>query len=418
MEKILVAMDNLDVLDYVKKLVKYIVHDRDISYKEGVIEYLSKNHIDYILTKDMLDGDMTKEIYIKQLRLIAPKAKIILFVEELDDQYKSFLFANEVFSIVEQKQITKELISDVIEEANNKVVYKILDTEKNKKYMANEATSKNDEQKLNFKIITKHTIAIFGTSGSGKSYISNIISNIIGNKLRLKTLLIDLDIQNGSADIYGNLNGESNGLSKIINEIDNNNFTSKTFQKYICNENNISYITNNSSIFECQNKFCEKYYKKILFQAKSDYDAVVVDTPNSVFLDATYFTLKNTDTVIFVVNPNYISIRQASKYLDLILNVWNIPREKIFLVVNRTKKEALSIIQIESLLEGLKVKLEIPENQNIENVLNGLNIIEVESLENLNNFYEIFGNNISQNKQNRRYGIGILSKLLEGIGTR
>lgn len=424
MKQILVAMDNFEALEYIKSINNLVVYDKDISYKDGVIEYLSKNKVDYILTKDTLEGKMTKEIYVKQIKLLAPESKIIIFVEELDEIYKSFLFANEVFNIIEQKHITKELLKEAIEDESNKVIYKISDVEKNKNNILNEdafSDIKYNKQNINFKVVAKQTFAVFGTSGAGKSYISNIISNIVGIKLGLKTLLIDFDLQNGSADIYSNLNGENNGLSEIVNEIDNNNFSSKTFDKHIYKgnfKNNVSYITNNIGLFECQNKFSARYYNQILSQAKKNYAAVVLDTPNSIFLDVTNFNLSNADTIIFVINPNYISIRQALKYLDLIVNVWNIQKEKIFLVVNKIKKNSLSTKQIESLMPGIKVKLEIMENQNIENILNGLNNITIDGIENLNNLYNIFSKDIIEEKQINNKVFNILNRLKEKIGVK
>lgn len=419
MKKILVAMDNEDILNDVKSIDLYEVYDKDISYKEGVLEYLSKNQVDYILTKDTLEGEMTKEIFIKQIKLVAPKTKIIIFVQSLDDIYKSFLFANEVFNIVEQKQITRKLLEEIIEDKNSKVIYKITETEGEKSCKENGSKGsyfERDDQGKNVKLVTKQTLAVFGTSGAGKSYVSNVISNIIGKNLGLETLMLDLDIQNGSADIYNNLKGGINGLSEIINEIDNNSFTSQTFNKHVNkenNKNNVSYVTNNSSLFECQSKLANKYYERILTKAKSNFDVVVIDTPNSIFLDVTHFSLTNADTIIFVINPNYISIRQSLKYLDLMINVWNIQKEKIFLVVNRVKKASLGKKQIESLMPDIKIKLQIQENQNIESILNELSSIKIDQIDNLNSVYEIFGKNIFQQKLNKKQSF---KKLFEKIG--
>ena len=92
MKKILIAMDNDDLVSKIKKTGKYIVYDKAISFDEGVLEFLSKNLVDIIITKDKLNGNMTREIYLKQLRLIAPSTKIIVFTNALDETYKGFLF--------------------------------------------------------------------------------------------------------------------------------------------------------------------------------------------------------------------------------------------------------------------------------------------------------------------------------------
>lgn len=55
MKKILIALDADGVINKINKTGKYKVYDKDITYQEGVLEYLSKNDVDVIVTKDSLD---------------------------------------------------------------------------------------------------------------------------------------------------------------------------------------------------------------------------------------------------------------------------------------------------------------------------------------------------------------------------
>ena len=68
-------------------------------------------------------------------------------------------------------------------------------------------------------------------------------------------------------------------------------------------------------------------------EAEKNYDEIIIDLPSAPFLDVVPFSLMQADKILFVVNPNFISIRQAVKYIDLMVNVWQIDKEKIYLII-------------------------------------------------------------------------------------
>ena len=240
-------------------------------------------------------------------------------------------------------------------------------------------------------IVTKKKIAVFGTGGAGKSYVSSVIANMITKKLNMETLLIDLDVQNSAIDIYNNLNCSNNLLSDIVKYVDNQTLDSNNFESNVYKKGNLSFITNNASIYEYQDSFSIKHYKKIFEIAIQKYDVIVTDVANNIFLDATYFNLKKADVILFVINPNYISIRQATKYLDLITNVWNIDENKIKLIMNKVTENSLSCEQIESLLQDYKVCMQIEYDGNLENVINGISKLNENSVKEDKEIYKIFG---------------------------
>lgn len=55
MKKILIALDTEGVINKIKRTGKYKVYDKDITYQEGVLEYLAQNDVDVIVTKDTLE---------------------------------------------------------------------------------------------------------------------------------------------------------------------------------------------------------------------------------------------------------------------------------------------------------------------------------------------------------------------------
>ena len=374
-----------------KKTGKYLIYEQDILYMEGVLEYLSKNNVDILITKDTLSGDLTKQMYIKQIKEISPNTKVILFTENLNEEYKGFLFANNVFNIIEDKEITFSKIFNVIEAKENNVIYS---------YNIPDKLQTNQGSKID---IPKQLISIFGTSGAGKSYVSSIIGQILSKKMKLNTLLIDMDIQNPALDIYNNIDGEVNALYYVMEEVDNDCFNSsvlKEFSKRERENRRLSFLTNNLDMYECQNRIAPSYYNILYKEAIKNFDITLLDMPASPLLDVVPFSLSKSNIIFFVINPNFISIRQAHKYLDLMINVWNINKDKIKLIVNKTSKDSLSIKQISSMLKDYDICLEITRDDEIEQVINGIKKIDITKIKNTYEFQNVFNLKIEESSSN------------------
>ena len=204
MKKLLIAFEGENLVEKLKKTGKYIVYDKAISFQEGVLRYLSQNVVDVIITKDDIAGDMTKEIYIKQLRMIAPESKIIVFTNSLNEEYKGFLFANDIFDIIESDSISFLETLSIIDNKEGQVIYKNRENKSNK----------------SVNVISKKLVAVFGTSGAGKSYFSSALSQIISKKIKLNTLLLDMDVLNSAIDIYNNINSYDNSLLNVMEDIE------------------------------------------------------------------------------------------------------------------------------------------------------------------------------------------------------
>lgn len=123
----------------------------------------------------------------------------------------------------------------------------------------------------------------------------------------------------------------------------------------------------------------------------------------NILLDISYYNIKNADVIMFVINPNYISIRQAMKYLDLMTNSWNIDRNKINIIVNKVTKNSLSLSQIEALLVGYKISMEVDYDSEIENIINGIGNINENIIKEDKEIYKIFGVEKEENKNKQKY---------------
>ncbi|MBR6688729.1 MAG: DUF87 domain-containing protein [Clostridia bacterium] len=361
MKRILIAMDNEVLLSQIKKCGKYLVYGYDIDTKENVIEYLKKNDVDVLITKESLSGNMDFKTYIKEISKSQSGVKVIIAVNTLVEEVKGFLLANNVNNIIEGECISFSKIIEMIDSKQN-----IIETLQVKQY----GKVRDDTN-----IITKQKICVFGTSGAGKSYVASLLAHHISKKYKLNTLLIDMDLQNAAIDIYNNLMYAPNSLGCLMEEIDNDSFNREVLLDYTSKgEKNgkLSFLTNNVGVYECQNRLSKDYYEKLYEEAEKNYDVVILDMPSAPFLDVVPFSMLKADKIVFVLNPNFISIRQAVKYIDLMVNVWQIDKNKIYLIINKIGKDSLTAKQISAILKDYTIVLKIDESREVEKVINGI----------------------------------------------
>ena len=132
------------------------------------------------------------------------------------------------------------------------------------------------------------------------------------------------------------------------------------------------------------------------------YDVLILDLPSTVFLDIVPFSINKSDKIFFVLNPNYISVRQAIKYLDLITNIWGVSKEKIYLIVNKTKKDSLSENQISALFRDYNIVLNVKNDDKVEKIINGMEEIGLESIEQIDKLGKIFGIDIENKRSENK----------------
>lgn len=375
---IITALGNEEINSKLKQIYKENIYLYDISTKENMIEFLEKNkekeNIEFqeeltIITKSNLFGEIDDNIYISKIRKLYPYSKIIYIIDKLSDEYKTFLFSNDIFDIIEGNIISIEKITELIK-SDKKIIYKESDSISN--LQVKEAAIQYENESI---VIPKELFAIYGTSGSGKSLFSTLLAKKLSAKLNINVALLDLDIQNPSIDILVNSSGDSNLLSHIVEDVDKRNEISDIISKYMVRDKenkNLHYMTNNVSLFECQNKLSDKYYQKIYSSVGQKYDYSIIDLPSSPFLDVVSYTLINATKIFFVINANYVSIRQAIKYLDLITKLWNVSKDRIAIVINKVKKNSLDISQIQNLMPEYNIVCDINYDENLEAYVNGM----------------------------------------------
>lgn len=329
-----------------------------------------------------------------------------MFTGNLDETYKGFLFANDIFNIIESDEISFLEVLSMIDNTKGQVVYK----------------NKGEDDNKSVNVISKKLIAVFGTSGAGKSYFSSALSQIISKKLKLNTLLLDMDILNSATDIYNNINAYDNSLLKVMEDIDNDCFDSNSLYDSITQtrkNSRLSYLINNSGLYEAQNKISIEYYLKIYKESIEKFDITVVDLPSTPYIDVVPYTLTRASEIFFVINPNFVSIRQALKYLELMVDVWGVSKNNIHIVVNKKRKSSLDKAQVEMLLRGYSVFMEIEDSEIVEEVVNGVKEIEETNMHGMENIYKLLGADIAVGSVEDMKAIyNKLGKISEMFGVR
>lgn len=349
--KILVALDNNEIKE--KLNIKYgnKVYNYDFSYKEDVIEYLKRYSDDYIiLTRLDLPGNISYKEYILSLKKLSNKSKIVIILNKLNIDDRKFLYANEIFNIIEGNEIDIDVIYNQIQ-TEDKVVYKTIYKKPNENN-------------------TRRSIAVLGTNGAGKSFVSYLIANSIAKYTKKDVALISMDSKNSCQEILGNINCIDYETSEYINEISKNE---ENVEKYVNQSNyykNLWYIISKNNYNQKNNNNIN--IKKFIENLENKYNYVVFDT-STYYLNTDVSQLINwVDEIFFVINPNYISLKQAKFLLDFLSNSLNVKNNKIKIVVNKIGEFSLDIRQIKSILKLDNKILNIKYLKMVEGYINGI----------------------------------------------
>lgn len=349
--KILVALDNKEIKE--KLNIKYgnKVYNYDFSYKEDVIEYLKRYSDDYIiLTRLDLPGNISYKEYILSLKNLSNKSKIVIILNKLNIDDRKFLYANEIFNIIEGNEIDIDVIYNQIE-TEDKVVYKTIYKQPNENN-------------------TKRSIAVLGTNGAGKSFVSYLIANSIAKYTKKDVALISMDSKNSCQEILGNINCIDYETSEYINEISKNE---ENVEKYVNQSNyykNLWYIISKNNYNQKNNNNIN--IKKFIENLENKYNYVVFDT-STCYLNTDVSQLIDwVDEIIIVINPNYISLKQAKFILDFLSNSLNVKNNKIKVVVNKIGEFSLDIRQIKSILKLDNKIMNIKYLKMVEGYINGI----------------------------------------------
>ena len=137
-------------------------------------------------------------------------------------------------------------------------------------------------------------------------------------------------------------------------------------------KNNNQNRNNNSKKSNNQKNNNNINIKKFIENLENKYNYVVFDT-STCYLNTDVSQLIDwVDEIIFVINPNYISLKQAKFLLDFLSNSLNVKNNKIKIVVNKIGEFSLDIRQIKSILKLDNKIMNIKYLKMVEGYINGI----------------------------------------------
>lgn len=361
MKRILTAMGNPTLNLELKKYTKYELNEDDLYYQEAALDALKSQKYDVLLASGLLQGEFEFCEFLSEIRMLNKTIRIIVVVDEITNFFKRQLAEYDVIDVFCDNEVSFEDIIDAIdrEEPILKKYEKIKEEEKTL-----ENVSVVKEEKNEYVAVQKQEIiAVSGINGAGKTTIAVNFSKVLSKKTNSKILLIDLDTINGNMDEVLDINkvppnvkltldeDKKCGLNYAAELIDKNRFDANVFEELVIKIGSIDVLTGNTSLHYCQNVLNEKHYEKILNCAKEKYDFIVIDTSSNIFLDSTKWTLQNANKIIFVSEPNYLSMKKATQLLNIILKNWGVWKEKIKILVNKESNQTLSADVVEQILQ-------------------------------------------------------------------
>lgn len=419
MKKIITAMGNSVLNNELTKYADYDVICDDLVCQEEVIQNIKGQQLDTLIISGLLQGQWNLEEFVEKIKKINSRTRIVVVTDEIDKSLRKILEENGVLDVFIDSTVE---ISDIIDAINREdpikkkyemacepeenyevqevknAIEKLSKKQKNTKIAKTPKVAREMQTLIVEKAVQKQEVITFsGTSGSGKSTIAINFARILSQKSGSKILVIDLDTLNGNLDEIAGINKISENIELAIDEdkksginyaselIMKNRFDANVLNELLIDANGIDVLTGNTSLHYCQNVLSEECYEKILTSAKEKYDFIILDTSSNIFLDSTRWALQSANRVLFVTEGNFISMKKAKQFLDVVINIWGILKDKFEIIINKKQNNNLEVDVVSQILNDMKVVGEIKLNEesntiSYENILANINYIPKKSL--------------------------------------
>ncbi len=355
MKKIITALNNPYLNNELKKEKKFNVINKDIIYKEGIIEILEKNkNINTLIINYDLDGNLKIDELIKKIKKINEKIELIFILEKEDIEKEKILKKYNIKKIYYNNKMTKKDLIKKINENNNEENLKeeieklkkiikekeLIENNKEKnmmnkiikfnhlKKMGNKFKNKMKNNKKNPHKVNLHkienienAILIYENQEMGIIHISLSILSILKQYYN-KILLIDLKIDNEDIHILFNkkyIKKKINNKIKNVNLKKESNIKKTDFKKYFFLKlyNNIKLLTMVKKYIELNmNKNEENKIEKIINLIRSEskkYDFLVIEISEKNNYDLNNKLIKIIKNKIIIIYNNYENIKKLKK---------------------------------------------------------------------------------------------------------
>ena len=116
-KNIITAIGNPILNCELKKIEKFNILNNDILYQEGILEILDSNDkIDFLILSQLLPGQFSLENLIKEIKNKNKKIKIIIILEEFDNNLEQILNKQGIFRIIYDNKIEIKDIINILNE--------------------------------------------------------------------------------------------------------------------------------------------------------------------------------------------------------------------------------------------------------------------------------------------------------------
>lgn len=370
MKKIITALGNPTLNNELRRYEKYDVLSEDLLYQEAILDCLDKEEADVIIISALLQGDKSPLEFAESVKEKCYSARVILIVENISEEDKNILVSKGIFDILKDQEIE---IEDVIDAIDREMPINIKaqiekETAKIKEALKNESKPNNvtDISTIVSKVQKQEIISVFGTNGAGKSTIAaNLVKNF-SKVTKAKILLIDFDTINGNLDeilklpkIPDNIEiafdeDKKCGLNYAADLYLKNKLDPNVLDEIVVNGEDFDFMSGNTSLHYCQNVLNEDFYNYLIKCAKEKYDFIFLDLSSNIFVDSTKWALKESSKVLFVTENTNVCLKKSIQLVDTVVKVWNVYKEKLFLVINRYISSG---IDVDIFSEVLKMNL-------------------------------------------------------------
>ncbi len=372
MKKVLTAMGNATLNNELKRYLEYELNENDLFYQDAVLDKLAEEKYDVLVVSALLQGQFEFPDFIDKIKVIDKLVRIIIVTDEISSDLRRKINEEKIVDVFWDSEVEIKDIIDAInrEEPIRKRCAAV--KEEGTKYIATdnvELKSNDINELIHFKGITQkqEIIVLSGISGAGKSTLACNLSKVLASKTSARVLLIDLDTLNGNLDEILEINrvpqnikiamddNKRCGLNYAVELISKNRFDANVFEELVINIGNVDVLTGNTSLHYCQNVLNENHYNTILECAKEKYDFVIIDTSSNIFLDSTKWALKRASRILFTIENNYISVKKATQFLNVMVDVWGVWKEKIEIVVNKESSKGIECEVIKKILGDYEI---------------------------------------------------------------
>jgi pilus assembly protein CpaF len=199
------------------------------------------------------------------------------------------------------------------------------------------------------------TISIFSPKGGvGRTFLAvNLATSLVRKTGSGKVLLIDLDLQL-PGDISRLLDIKpTRCLVDLIPEWKaNNQFNLTQIQEFILchNFSGLDFLPVTLNIRQ-RGVIEEKFIESLCEQLDTIYDYIVIDS-GSVFTKVLLTVLGKSNLILFIVNPDVLSVGQVKEAID-ILQSFAFPMRMMRVVLNRSESQGgVSLLEVKSALPG------------------------------------------------------------------